>query len=102
MIEMFVHQDRPFIRREWPKKGVRMGGAACGACSDKPVDESAQAITLSFKIPFPSHDKLFGGGRIPAKWFIVTNDDPLDRRSDDSPDKRSPGADFPGRHLQRG
>ena len=73
MIQMFVHQDRPFVWFHRPKEGMRMVGAACGASSDKLVNQSVEPDLLSTKIPIVRHHQFPGGGRIAAHRLSFPN-----------------------------
>jgi len=46
MIEMFIGQDGPIVRRHAPEEGVRMCGATGGACGGKAVDQAGQAFAF--------------------------------------------------------
>ena len=102
MIQMFVHQDRPFVWFHRPKEGMRMVGAACGASSDKLVNQSVEPDLLSTKIPIVLHHQFPGGGRIAAHRLSFPNHGPLYSRSDDPPDQGSRRANLPHRHLHTG
>jgi hypothetical protein len=60
MIQMLVHQDRPFVRGKRAEKCVRMRGATRSPSSGEAIDQPAQALPLGFKVPILSdYNKLF-------------------------------------------
>jgi hypothetical protein len=59
MVQMLVHQERPFVWGERAEKRVGMRGASGGSSRDKAIDQLIQAIPFGFKVPVVSgYDKL--------------------------------------------
>src|SRR5580704_2754769 len=51
MVEMLIHQDRPFVRSEGTKERVRMCRAAGWSRSGETIDQPAEPFALGFEIP---------------------------------------------------
>jgi len=66
MVEVLVHQRRPFDRSERPEKEVRMLGADGGPAGHKTIDRFAQALPFHGEIAFIGYEAALFGRRIAA------------------------------------
>ncbi len=57
MIQMLVHQDRPFVRSKRPEKCVRMRGASRSPRRGEAIDQAAQALSIRFKVSLIADDQ---------------------------------------------
>ena len=78
MIEMFVHQDRPFVRSQRAEECMRMGGAACRPSRGETFDQPLKRLRSASKSLIAVDDEFFCRGGIPANRLFLAKGDPLD------------------------
>src|SRR5580704_8491170 len=100
MVDMLIHQDRPFVRGEGTKERVRMCRAAGWSSGGETINQLAEPIALGLEIPVIFDDEFFRRGRIPAHRFVVAKSHRLDDRSQDAPNQRTRRPNFSSRHFQ--
>src|SRR5579859_6458736 len=71
MVEMLIHQGRPFDRSERPKEEVRMPGADRRATRSETVDGFTQALAFHGEIAFVGYEAAFLRRRIAAHGLAL-------------------------------
>src|SRR5579859_4738142 len=71
MVEMLIHQGRPFDRSERPKEEVRMLRAYRGPTRRETVDGFAEALAFHGEIAFVGYEAAFLRRRIAAHGLAL-------------------------------
>jgi hypothetical protein len=101
MVQMLVHQDRPFHRSQRPEKEVRMLRAYPRPARCKAVYRFAQPLPLRHEIPFIRHQAALLGYRIAAHRCPVHDQRLLRQPPQQSSNQDSRRTYLPHRHLHR-
>ena len=89
MVEMFVHQNSPLLRRHSSEEAVRMSGASGRPGLDHAIDEAGESLTFCDEVSLVEHLEAWDGGRIPPYGRIVTECPGLDEAADKTPDHQA-------------
>jgi hypothetical protein len=100
MVQMLIHQRRPFHRSQRTKQAVGMLRASCGSCRREAFDQSTQSLPLRLEVPLISHQEVLVRHRIAGHPSFVDNH--RFRESSQQPPDQSSRREFqPNRPLHR-
>ena len=89
MVEMFVHQNSPLLRRHASEEAVRMSGASCRPDRDHAIDQSVESMTFRNEISFVEHHEARDCWRISPHGRVVTECLGFDEAADEPPDQHA-------------
>src|SRR5258707_423992 len=89
MVEVFVHQNSPLLRRHASEEAVRMSGASCRPDCDHAIDQSVESMTFRDEVSFVEHHEARNGWGIPPHGGVVSECLGLDEAADEPPDQHA-------------
>src|SRR6201995_913682 len=103
MVDVFVHENRPLLWVERTKERMWVLGAASCTRGDEAIDsfDELHAFVLEFALYGVRSKKFRRGGGVAAYWFVVAEDEWLDKPANDVGRKGCTfGVDGAHGHLQ--